>query len=525
MKKYKMIRQSIPVLLLAFLSFSCIENNMDDNTPAFVKDGSLLHLLSKNADYSDFCKLLTQAGYDSILARGDRFTVWAPDNEALADVTFPSDRAELRKILGMHLMPSALYKSEMAGEHTLSLSGKMLKTTQSSSGDIRVNGIPVTQFDIRAVNGVIHRISGIIMPACNLEEAVASDPSLALFKEYMETNFTYVIDPEKNIKIGYDTLNNPIYQEPVVYSKQYNYLTDAALDDESQLSTLFVPTDHLLRKLVNDMVQAKGGPGRVVPALDDMHGDTLIAGRYFKAFMPYEGDTAALYNELFRHICVRGEYPSLDEQNRFTNVLGEECIIRASDVEGEPTQVSNGYYYKMKDLAVPDLFYRKPLMLLPLQKVPDPADPEKTINNPDILYVEGAKYSASVAKPNGACYTGKYSRFDFTKIGASIDFRFPFAVKGKYKVILSYFPENNAGVVSAFYGTLPLMRNLQMTGLFNSRLLRYVEKDLGTIEVETDGPVRIRFTCAGSSPAAANKYTFGVDYLMLRPVEETEWRK
>lgn len=119
------------------------------------------------------------------------------------------------------------------------------------------------------------------------------------------------------------------------------------------------------------------GAKQIVPALDYMHGDTLIAGRYIKALTPYEGDTAALYNELFRYICVRGEYPSLAEQNTFTNITGNKCLIKASDVLGEPIRGSNGYYYKMKDLVVPDLFYRKPVMFLPVQTIPDPADPKK----------------------------------------------------------------------------------------------------------------------------------------------------
>lgn len=523
MKKYnKIIRQSISALLLAVTLFSCVENNMVYEKPGYVKEGSLMDVLTKNTNYSKFCELLTLAGYDSILYRGDLFTVLAPDNDVLAAAAIPSDRAALRRVLGMHILPAALYKSEMAEKRILSVSGKMLKIDKSSSGEMVVNGIPVAEFDKRAVNGIIHKIKGVITPAINLEEAVSFDSSLSLFKDYIETNFTYVIDPENNIKIGYDTLNNPIYQEPIIYIKHYKYLENAALNDEEQLSTLFVPTDDLLRRLVNDMVVAKGGSQHVVPSLGYMHGDTLIAGRYFKAYRPYEGDTVALYNELFRHICVRGEYPVLAEQNAFTNILGSTCVVKAADVVGSPVQASNGYYYKVKDLAVPDLIYRKPVMFLPVQKVPDPADPTKNINNPDIIYTDGTKFNATVAKSNGACYTGKFSRFDFTKIGASVDFRFPFAVKGKYKVILSYFPETNSCEVSAFCGTLPLMQNLQMSSLFNSRLLRYVEKDLGTIDVGADGPVQIRFTCMDSSPAAANKYTFGVDYMMLQPVADTE---
>lgn len=523
MKKYnKIIQYSIASALFFFLLSACVENNMDYSKPDYVKEGSVMDVLTKNPDYSKFCELLSQTGYDSLLYRGDLFTVFAPDNQALSGVTLPAGREELKAIAGMHLAPSSLYRSVMTSKRLQSVSGKMLKIEGAVSDGVLVNGIPVSDFDQRAVNGVIHKVKGVILPAVNLYDAVGADPELSLFKEYIDTNFEYVIDPDNNIKLGYDTLNIPIYQEPIIYIKQFNYLQDAALKDESVLSTLFIPTDDLVRKLVADMVKAKGGVDRVVPSLGYMHGDTLIAGRYFKYLAPYEGDTAALYNELFRHICARGEYPVVGKNSSYTNISGGKCLIKESDIEGEAKEVSNGYYYCLKDLKVPELFYRKPVMFLPLQKVPDPADPDKTINNPAIMYEDGAKYSASVAKPNGVCYTGKFSRFDFTKIGGKIDFSIPDVVKGKYKVLLSYFPETNAGTANASYGTIPLMQNIQMSSLFNSRTLRYVVKDLGTIQVNADGPVRIGFTCVDSSPAAAGKYTFGVDYLMLEPVADTE---
>ena len=105
MKKYsKIIQQSISALLLVLLLFSCIENNYDYNKPDYVKEGSLMEVLSKNANYSKFCELLIQTGYDSVLYRGDLFTVLAIDNAELSGAFLPADRAELKKVLGMHIL-------------------------------------------------------------------------------------------------------------------------------------------------------------------------------------------------------------------------------------------------------------------------------------------------------------------------------------------------------------------------------------------------------------------------------------
>lgn len=267
------------------------------------------------------------------------------------------------------------------------------------------------------------------------------------------------------------------------------------------------------------MVVAKGGRiDLIVPRLGANHGDTIAGGRYFKKGVVYPGDTAVLLNDLFKHVFVRGEIPALKSgSNSFTNFTGDLLSVTNDQVKSDAKVASNGYYYLLDNVTVPEIFYRKELMFLPVPLVQSPADPGKTIPNPYILYSNEANTSPTVVG-SGICYTGKYTRFNFTKVGAMIDFVIPYVPKGSYKVVLCYFPEANHGIVGVSYGNQQIFQDLNTSTQLNNRIVASIAKELGVINVINHGPVQIKFTCTNSNLMTFNQYTFGVDYLKLIPV-------
>ena len=157
-------------------------------------------------------------------------------------------------------------------------------------------------------------------------------------------------------------------------------------------------------------------------------------------------------------------------------------------------------------------------MFLPFPKVQDPANPNgSTITNPNISYVNGTSTSPSQSS-NATCYTGKFTRFNFTKVGAQVEFTLPFATKGYYKVNLKNYLDNNGSIVSANYGSQLLKQNINTSTQYAVGAVM-VDVDLGIIHVDADGPVKLTFTCAGVSPRTALKYEFCVDLVELLPVE------
>ncbi|MCL4483464.1 MAG: fasciclin domain-containing protein [Bacteroidetes bacterium] len=522
------IQNKILTGLFILLVWSCTDKKWDDYyvSPGYLKDGSTFEVLTKNPDYKEFTSLLKKTGCDSLLSRHDVYTVFAPRNGAFTGIDTITDLVALKKTLGMQILPSAVFKAGMEGSK-LAVSGKLLKFATTPVG-ATVNSILITKFDTKTSNGVIHETGNVILPAPNLYDAIIAAPDLSAFKDFISSSYKSIIDPVNNIKIGYDTLNKPIYQEPVNYIQSSEYLKVSHLQDEDVLSTGFFPSNKAVSKVISDMLVARNGRmDLIVPRLGKFHGDTIVGGRFFRRDTEYPGDTAVLLNDLFTSVFVSGEIPRLTgNSNSFTNIAGNRFTVTKDQVKTDARVASNGYYYVLDDVTVPDTFYRKEFWFLPTPKVQDPADSTKTINNPDIIYSNEANSTPAVlggytnfgVLHHYISYTGKYTKFNFTKVGAMIDFIIPYVTKGYYKVELSYFPASTNGIVSASYGSQQLFQDLNTGTEKNNRALRYCVKDMGTINVVDHGPVQIKFTCTNSNLSAFNNYYFCVDYLRLIPV-------
>ncbi|MGV8094001.1 MAG: fasciclin domain-containing protein [Mangrovibacterium sp.] len=479
--------------IFILLICACADQKWDDyyNRPEFIKEGNSFEVLKKDPAYKEFVGLLKKTGSDSILQRSEVHTVLAPKNGSFNGIDTTSNTSALKKLIGMHIIPSVLYREGMVNANKSGISGKLLKFRGDSQG-VLVNGVRISAFDLTSSNGVIHTVDAAIVPLSNLYEAVMSNPDLFAYKDFIASSYKKIIDPYNNIKIGYDTLNNPIYKEPVNYINYSDYLAKTGLRDENTLTTGLFPSNQLVDELISHILPSRGGYAELIaPRLGIDHGDTIVAWRYFKRGESYVGDTAAFLNDLFNYVIIRGAVPSI-ENTPLKNINGEEVSVAPAQVKTDPQVVSNGYYYVLDGLDVPQQYYRKEFFFIPSPKIEDPADPTKTINNPNII-LNGTSSTLTVVS-SAICYTKKFTRFDFTRVGASFDIRFPLVVKGAYNVELSYLPEDNHGIVDVSYNNEVLIRDLETSKTYNSRALLAVSKVLGTINVVNNGAVQIKFT-------------------------------
>ncbi len=533
----KSIQTKILTGLLIILACSCVDKNWDNYyvKPDYTVSGNTFEILAKNSNYKEFKSLVKKTGYDSLLRSPNLYTVFALKNGAFAGIDTVSGLAALKNIIGMHIAPSAVYKEDLVNNAILGVSGKLLKFAAGTTG-YTVNNLKITSSETRTANGVIYEAEKVIMPVASIYDVIFANADLTSMKDYIGSSYKAIIDPINNIKIGFDTLNVPIYQAPVKYIQFSEYLSIARPQDESILTTGFLPSNKAVSKAVADMLVANGGrPDMIVPRLGTKHGDTLVGGRFFKSSVTYVGDTVVLLNNLFKSVLVRGEIPALaSATNSFTNILGGTINVAKTQVKTDAKVASNGYYYVLDDLTVPEILYRKEFMFLPTPRIPGPVDPLITIPNPNIIYSNEANTSPAVvtsistaaANPpytfnvttTDKTVTGRYTRFNLTKVGGMVDFIIPYVTKGYYRVVLGYIPEANNGMVSASYGSQQLIQNMNTSTQLNSRALLYVAKDIGTINVLNHGAVQIKFTCTNSNPVTFNQFTFCVDFVRLEPV-------
>ncbi|HSG09302.1 MAG TPA: fasciclin domain-containing protein, partial [Longimicrobiales bacterium] len=128
---------------------------------------------------------LSAAGLVDALAGDGPFTVFAPVNAAFAalgdgvigNLLDPANLDLLTSILTYHVVPgAAVYAGELSdGQTVTTLQGENLAIGVSAEG-VTVNGANVTSINIRASNGVIHLVDGVLVPELDIVETAIVTP-------------------------------------------------------------------------------------------------------------------------------------------------------------------------------------------------------------------------------------------------------------------------------------------------------------------------------------------------------------
>jgi uncharacterized surface protein with fasciclin (FAS1) repeats len=131
---------------------------------------TIVDVAASDKRFTTLVKLVKQAGLADTLASG-KYTVFAPTNAAFKKVPkstlsgLAKDKAKLKQVLLYHVV-----KGKVPASKVVKL--KSAKTVEGSKVRIRVrNGkvylnktVRVTQTDVKASNGIIHVINGVLLP-------------------------------------------------------------------------------------------------------------------------------------------------------------------------------------------------------------------------------------------------------------------------------------------------------------------------------------------------------------------------
>ena len=513
------------ILSVILYSISCTNQKWNDYyaKPDFTS-ASTYDVLSKNPDYRVFTDLLVKSGCDSVLKSGGNYTVLAVKNEALASIDPNMQRDKLKELMGMHITSSALYSPDMKQANMPAISGKMLYFRGTTSNSFSVNDVALNaQSEIRTLNGVIYNVDKPINAYPNLYQIIQSNPDLTKLNDFIQKNMMLYVDPKNNTLIGYDAMNNPIYEEPITYTEYSPFLNSTQPDNELIQTTAFFPSNDAVEKGLKAMLAAKvDDKSLIIPRLKTNHQDTIVAGRFFKKNEQYAGDTTVFLNRYFSHSLVRGMIPSLSGTQTLTDINDRPLTVSSGNVKSS-VRASNGYAHIMNEVEGPAIFGRNQFWFNPYMptKVNATTGVMQYVANTNITYRNGAATIPATSVAQVACYTGFFARLNFTRVGGAMDFTFPKVTPGAYDVYVSYFSDNNnIGLFDISYGQQVLAKDLNTSGQYNSRKLLYVRVKIGTIRVNQMGPVAITFVCVNTNWTGTEKFQFCMDYMMLDPVDE-----
>ncbi|RCJ39225.1 fasciclin [Nostoc minutum NIES-26] len=133
--------------------------------------GTIVDIASGNKSLSTLVKALKAAGLVETLSGKGPFTVFAPTNDAfaalpkgtLAKLLKPENKALLQKILTYHVVSGAIDSKSINSAEFKTLEGSPVEV-KAEKDHITVNRARVTTPDIKASNGVIHVIDGVLHP-------------------------------------------------------------------------------------------------------------------------------------------------------------------------------------------------------------------------------------------------------------------------------------------------------------------------------------------------------------------------
>jgi uncharacterized surface protein with fasciclin (FAS1) repeats len=237
----------ICAVLFILVAFSCKDDAMDEHYGQEDQglESSILETLSSDANYSTFVELIEQAGFEELLSSSQAFTIWAPNNEALALVSSDvlNDPDALTELIGNHI--SRFSYGSTINESPLFV--KMLndKSIEFSNidGQVTFGDVELLEKDILTSNGILHKLSSVLSVKPNiwgyLNDNEAEFPALmAYFSQYNEILF----DEAKSVETGTNSLGQTVY-DSIFSSSNTQFKTIGDLSSEDDRFTFVGLTD------------------------------------------------------------------------------------------------------------------------------------------------------------------------------------------------------------------------------------------------------------------------------------------
>jgi len=276
------------------------------------RNKNLYELLSENPDVSTFVKALDLTGYAEKLSADMSYTVFAPSNSALSGLDM-TDSTALANLVQNYISEKIAY-ADANGSFDLN-SILMLNGKNVSINGNKIEGVPVSKWNIASKNGVIHIIDGTIENRMNIWEylqTVKDDPTVDFIASFSEK----VMDMQRSVQTGVNGNGQPVYD--TIWIDRNTLLDSTPLANETATATF---------------------------VLLDKSGLDALKVKYAKYFA--ETDSAQMAIDIMKEITsdMILRYQKIDANGRYPNLSGVLVDVKAADITQSYT-ASNGIVYR-----------------------------------------------------------------------------------------------------------------------------------------------------------------------------------
>lgn len=222
MKLKNIMQMSILLAASGAFMVSC-NNQWDDHTSVTGSvAGSVYAAIEAEQDLSAFKGLLQATGYDKVLSGSNNYTVLAPTNAALAELSTWDTLAIVRN----HIAPLS-YKAIQDTDRLLMLNGKGLAVAEAE----------IQETEVVCSNGVLRLADKVVLPLKNLYEQVAANKDLYDMAAIIYAAGDSVMDPDKSVQKGVDPATGQAIYD-TVWMYQNPFLDSLHIDNEDANFTL-----------------------------------------------------------------------------------------------------------------------------------------------------------------------------------------------------------------------------------------------------------------------------------------------
>lgn len=229
-------------LLFVMLAATSCTDAWDKHYAPEMAEKSSLNLydyIAADADLSTFAGMLRVAGYDKVLSSSQTYTVWAPVNSALQDVSL-NDTAKVKEIVENHIARFLLPTSGVTQKQVFMLANKIV-VFAGNGPDYTFGGNRLVKGNIGTINGVLHKIDNYVPYLKNIWEFIGQTPGLDSLKKYLYSNSKFEFDLSASGKdIGTNAQGQLIYDSVFIFTnKVLNRI--GQLNKEDSLYTAILP--------------------------------------------------------------------------------------------------------------------------------------------------------------------------------------------------------------------------------------------------------------------------------------------
>jgi hypothetical protein len=467
--------------------------------------------LKSNTNVSMFVELLEKYHLDTLFNYNDVYTLFIPNNEAIASYLKHDTIGEA--VISYHILKHYIHPGNMSDKRKIQT--LMLKFAQfERNGDQYLfDGIPVSYTSPLFENGCYYIIDDVATPKPSLYEYIELN-NLAL-KKYIDDQDSIILDKELSKPLGFDAEGNTIYDSVItvinLFEEEY---FEVSKEFRLKTATLVFPNQEIYNNALTEMALKLGGTYTSYEDIsEEWQQDILI---------PY-----LLNNGVFENMLEPSDFFA----DTLINIIGKDVKILYQPVD--KTICSNGYAYNYPFLEIPDTLFMSPLrkegesFLKSIGKDRFAWSDSIAINSdqtfvPDADYVVDASNDSifKVQFPNK--YIGKFN-LEF-KTNPLFPRRYLMVVRthmdfgGIYDiyvndVLVKTFDYND---YVKYKGILPS----SVEGIRFQPVGRYNKFDFWVDNISKYGRARVRFEYKGPSTAKYNGLL--IDYVECVPETETE---